>query len=49
MQDMVGFSEQVKKPAKSHIFKDSANQMFVATILVTYVTIIAEPDFPLQN
>ena len=30
-------------------FKDCASQNFVATILKTYVTIITEPDFSLQN
>ena len=30
-------------------FKDCASQKFVATILETYVTIITEPDFSLQN
>ena len=30
-------------------FKDWANQNFVATILVLYVTILAEPDLSLQN
>ena len=41
-----------KKTAKSHkpkVKKDCASQKFVATILVTHVTILTEPDLSLQN
>ena len=30
-------------------FKDCASQTFVTTILVTYVTILTEPDLSLKN
>ena len=49
---MVEFLKQQKKPAKSpkpKVKKDCASQKFAATILVTYVTILTEPDLPLQN
>ena len=49
---MVEFLKQLKKPAKSHkpkVKKGCASQNFVATILVTYVTILTEPDLSLQN
>ena len=43
----VRWNRQVKekKPAKFHC----ASQKFVATILVTYVTILTEPNLSLQN
>ena len=49
---MVEFLKQLKKPTKSHkpkVKEDCASQKFVATILVTYVTVITEPDLSLQN
>ena len=49
---MVEFLKQPKKLAKSRkpkVKKDCAGQKFVATILVTYVTILTESDFSLQN
>ena len=39
---MVEFSKQVKKPAKLHILKTAARAK--RTILVTCITILAEPD-----
>ena len=38
---MVEFSKQVKKPAKLHILKTARTKR---TILVTCITILAEPD-----
>ena len=49
---MVEFLKQLKETAKSpkpKVKKDWASQKFTATILVTYVTILTEPDLPLQN
>ena len=45
-----GVFKASKKPAKSHIYiKDCGSQKFVATILVTYVTILTESDLSIQN
>ena len=47
---MVEFLKQVKKAYKiTHISKTAQGKSFVATILVTHVTILTEPDLPLQN
>ena len=49
---MVEFLKQLKKPAKSHksnVKKDCASQKFVATILVTYITTLTEPDLSFQS
>ena len=49
---MVEFLKQLKNAAKPHkpkVKKDCACQKFVAFVLVTYVTILAEPDLSLQN
>ena len=39
----------MKNLVKTKYFKDCASQTFVATILVTYVTMLTEPDLSLKN
>ena len=46
---MLGFSKEWKNLLNHTHFKDCASQKFVATILVTYVTILIEPDLALHN
>ena len=42
---MVEFSEQVKNMVNDTYIEDFASQKIVSTILVTYITMLREPDF----
>ena len=44
-----GIFKEVKNLLNHTYFKDCPIQKFVCTILVTYVTILTEPDLSLQN
>ena len=49
MQATVEFSKQMKNLLNHTYFKDYASQTFVATILVTYASILTEPDLSIQS
>ena len=44
-----GISKASENQLNHKYFKDCASQTFVATILVTYVTMLTEPDLSLKN
>ena len=45
-----GIFKARKRNLLNHSYlKDCTSQKFVTTVLVTYVTILAEPDLSLQN
>ena len=43
------FSKEVKNLLNYTNFKECGSQKFVVTVLVTCVTILAEPDVPLKD
>ena len=49
MYGTVECSKQVKNLLNHTYFNDCVSQKFVATILVPYVKILAEPDLSIQN